>query len=58
MKNRLKELRKAQGSTLEEIGKAIGFQGNTIYRYETGNREPTFEIWKKLAHFKTKYLWF
>ena len=51
MKNRLKELRKAQGSTLEEIGKAIGFQGNTIYRYETGNREPTFEIWKKLAHY-------
>lgn len=51
MKNRLKELRKAQGSTLEEIGKVIGFQGNTIYRYENGNREPTFEIWKELAHY-------
>lgn len=51
MKNRLKELRKAQGSTLEEVGKAIGFQGNTICRYENSDREPTFEIWKKLAHY-------
>lgn len=51
MKNRIREVRKARGLTLEEVGKAIRFQGNTIYRYENSDREPSSEIWRKLAQY-------
>lgn len=49
IKNRIREVRKARGLRLEEVGEAIGFQGNTICRYEKGDREPSSEIWQKLA---------
>ncbi len=51
MENRIREVRKARGLTPEEVGKAIGFQGNTIYRYENSDREPSAEIWRKLAQY-------
>lgn len=41
IKNRIREVRKARGLRLEEVGKAIGFQGNTICRYENSDREPS-----------------
>ncbi|WP_278414643.1 helix-turn-helix domain-containing protein [Lactobacillus taiwanensis] len=49
IKNRIREVRKARGLRLEEVGEAIGVQGNTICRYEKGNREPSSELWQKLA---------
>lgn len=50
-KNRIKEVRKAKNFSLEEVGKAIGVGNSTISRYENGDREPSFENWKKLADF-------
>lgn len=50
-KNRIKEVRKAKKFSLEEVGKAIGVGNSTISRYENGDREPSFENWKKLAYF-------
>lgn len=50
-KNRIKEVRKAKKFSLEEVGKAIGVGNSTISRYENGDREPSFENWKKLACF-------
>ncbi len=49
--NRIAELRKRKGLTLQEVGNAIGVGNNTISRYETGKREPKLETWKKLAKF-------
>lgn len=51
MKNRLKELRKEEGLSLEQVGKGVGLATNTISRYETGKREPKLETWQKLADF-------
>lgn len=49
--NRIAELRKEKGLTLQQVADAIGVGNNTISRYETGNREPKLETWKKLAKF-------
>ena len=59
MKNRLKELRKEEGLSLEQVGKGVGLATNTISRYETGKREPKLETCQKLADFfkvPTEYL--
>lgn len=50
-KNRIKEVRKSKKLSLEEVGHAIGVGNSTVSRYENGNREPSFENWKKLADF-------
>lgn len=49
--NRLKELRQQAGLSLAEVGKGVGLATNTIYRYETGQREPKIETWQKLANY-------
>ncbi|WP_283576459.1 helix-turn-helix domain-containing protein [Limosilactobacillus oris] len=49
--NRIAELRKGKGLTLQQVADAIGVGNNTISRYETGKREPKLETWLKLADF-------
>lgn len=47
--NRLKEVRKKKGLSLQQVADAVGLGNNTISRYETGKREPRLEMWQKLA---------
>lgn len=57
--NRIKEVRKKKGLSLQQVADAVGLGNNTISRYETGKREPKLETWNKLAeYFKvpTSYL--
>lgn len=49
--NRIAELRKEKGLTLQQVADAIGVGNNTISRYENGKREPKLETWVKLADF-------
>ncbi|NHL82864.1 XRE family transcriptional regulator [Lactobacillus helveticus] len=49
--NRIKEIRKKKGLSLQQVADAVGLGNNTISRYETGKREPKLETWKKLANF-------
>ena len=49
--NRIAELRKEKGLTLQQVADAIGVGNNTISRYENGKREPKLETWVKLANF-------
>ncbi|CAK1226944.1 Transcriptional regulator [Fructobacillus cardui] len=50
-KNRLKELRKEKGYTLNDIAQAIGIKRGTFNNYENGKTEPKLETWEKLAKF-------
>ena len=47
--NRLKEVRKKKGLSLQQVADVVGVGNNTISRYETGKREPKLEMWQKLA---------
>lgn len=47
--NRLQEVRKKKGLSLQQVADAVGVGNNTISRYETGKREPKLEPWQKLA---------
>ena len=49
--NRIKEVRKKKGLSLQQVADAVGVGNNTISRYETGKREPKLETWQKLATF-------
>lgn len=51
MGNRIKELRKEKGLTLQQLGNAVGLATNTISQYETGKRNPKLETWIKLSNF-------
>ncbi|MGQ5708649.1 helix-turn-helix domain-containing protein [Lactobacillus sp. PSON] len=57
--NRIRQLRKEKGYTLEQVAKSINVTNMTISRYERGEREPKIETWDKLASFfnvPTSYL--
>lgn len=57
--NRIKEVRKKKGLSLQQVADAVGVGNNTISRYETGKREPKLETWNKLAEYfnvPTSYL--
>ena len=41
MRNRIKQIRKANNLTQVEFGEKIGVKGNTVTNYETGLRTPT-----------------
>lgn len=59
MKNRLKQLRKEKGLTLDEIQSKTGIKRGTYNNYENGVTEPKLETWQKLADFfkvPTEYL--
>ena len=47
---RLKELRKEKGMTLEEVANAIYKSKPTIYKYEEGSLEPNLEALILLAN--------
>ncbi|EEU30119.1 DNA-binding helix-turn-helix protein [Limosilactobacillus coleohominis 101-4-CHN] len=49
-RNRIAELRKEKGLTLQQVADAVSVGNNTISRYETGKREPKLETWMKLAN--------
>lgn len=49
--NRLKELRKEKGLTLDEIQSEIGINRGTYNNYENGKTEPKPEMWQALADF-------
>ncbi|CDX64188.1 Putative transcriptional regulator [Leuconostoc citreum] len=49
--NRLKELRKERGYTLNDIESATGIKRGTYNNYENGKTEPKLETWKKLADY-------
>lgn len=49
--NRLKEVRKIKGLTLEEVSKDIGISIANLSRYERENIELKREIWIKLADY-------
>ena len=49
--NRIKEVRKKKGLSLQQVADAVGLGNNTISRYETEKREPKLETWQALANF-------
>ncbi|MDY5628910.1 helix-turn-helix transcriptional regulator [Limosilactobacillus coleohominis] len=50
-RNRIAELRKHKGLTIQQVADGIGVSNGTISRYEKGSREPKLETWLKLANF-------
>ena len=50
-KDMLKYLRSSHGISQAELSKAIGVSPSTIGMYETGEREPNFEIEEKIADY-------
>lgn len=51
MPNRLKQLRKEKGLTLDEIQSKTGIKRGTYNNYENGVTEPKLETWQNLADF-------
>lgn len=47
--NKIKELRKEKGLTLDKLSQITKIAPNTLNQYELGKREPSFEIVKLLA---------
>ena len=50
-KNRISELRKEKGISQLELGGIVGAAQNTICNWENGNRDPDYEMLKKLAKY-------
>ena len=46
---RLKELRKANGYTIEQFAEAVGISKSTVGYYENNNRMPDIEILSRIA---------
>lgn len=51
MKNRLKQLRKEKGLTLDDIQSQTGIKRGTYNNYENGTTKPKLETWQALANF-------
>lgn len=49
MQNRIRELRRAHGMTLKQLGETLGLAESTISHYETGKRGPDNETLLKLG---------
>lgn len=49
--NRIKELRKQQGLTLDAMAEKVQINRATLNRYENGNSEPKLDTWQKLADY-------
>lgn len=50
-KTNLQRLREDRGLSQRELGHALGVSTSTIGNYETGYREPNFEMLEKMADF-------
>lgn len=48
---KLRELRKKCGITMKELGKEMDVAESTISQYETGKREPSYEMLLKFGEF-------
>ena len=51
MGNRIRELRKAKGITLKQLGEELGVAESTVSHYETGRRQLDNETLVRLAEF-------
>ena len=51
MRNRIKELRKQKGKTLDQMQDETGIKRGTLNNYENGKTEPKLENWLKLADY-------
>ena len=51
MGNRIREIRKAKGLTMKQLGDAIGLAESTISHYEKSRRQPPNDTVFKLADF-------
>ena len=49
MKDRIKQIRKANNITQTEFGEKLGVKGNTVTGWETGNRDPSDAIIKSIC---------
>nr|DAX91844.1 MAG TPA: Repressor protein CI [Caudoviricetes sp.] len=49
--NRLKELRKVKGYSLDDVEDLTGITRGTYNNYENGNTEPKLKTWQKLADY-------
>ena len=50
-KDRLRELRTSRGLTQDDFAKATGLTRSAVSMYESGKREPNFEILEMIADF-------
>ncbi len=51
MGNRIRELRKQKGKTLDQMQDETGIKRGTLNNYENGKTEPKLKIWQKLADY-------
>lgn len=51
LKDKLKELRKKKGITQTDFAKEFNISIGTIGNWETGNREPDYEMLQKIADY-------
>lgn len=51
MQNRIRELRKAKGMTMKQLGEVLGIAESTVSQYETGKRQPDNETLLRLGEF-------
>ena len=49
--NRIRELRKAKGLTMKELGRQIGLAESTVSLYERGLHEPDHDTLRSLSAF-------
>lgn len=51
MGNRIREIRKAKGLTMKQLGEAVGVAESTISHYEVGRRQLDNEMLLKISEF-------
>jgi len=47
----LRKLRKTKGLSLDKLGIELGVTGSAISSWELGNKEPNFDMAKKIASY-------
>lgn len=45
----IKKYREKAGLTYEQLAEMIGSKGDTIYRFETGKKNPSFPMLEKIS---------
>lgn len=48
---RIREIRKKCGLTMKELGERVGVGESTISQYETGKRQPDYEVLLRIADY-------